>query len=105
MRRLGRVLVGVGVAVGVATGLVLLLDVPVPGVGSWLVGVAVAKLAFFSALALIGVGTVLQRRAAPERRREDAGGASAAPAALGEGAGPAQPLPAVDQEMRDPRRS
>ena len=115
MRGFGRVLVGVGIAVGIATGVALLMDLDVPGVGSWLVGVAVAKLAFFSALALIAVGTVLQRRAAHERSREDAldgiagdatgVGGRAEPRALGEGAAPARPLPAAEREPRDAGRS
>ena len=105
MRGFGRFLVGTGIVVGVATGLALLLDVNVPGVGSWLVGVAVAKLAFFSALALIAVGTVLQRRAAQERVREERLAAETAPHSLQEGAGPAEPLPGAERETRAMRDS
>ena len=107
MRGFGRFLVGTGIVVGVATGLALLLDVNVPGVGSWLVGVAVAKLAFFSALALIAVGTVLQRRAAQERVREErlAAATPTVPNALQEGAGAAEPLPGAERETRAMRDS
>ena len=61
MRRLGSVLMTLGVAGGVATGLAILADVPVPGVGSWLVGVAVAKLALVGSTGLIAAGAALHR--------------------------------------------
>ena len=50
-----------GAFVGVATGLAVLADVDVPGVGSWLVAVAVAKLGFIASFALIAAGAVLHR--------------------------------------------
>jgi hypothetical protein len=68
MRRFGSVLVAVGVLVGVITGASILAGVQLPGVDSWLAEVAIAKLAFFSALGLIAAGTVLQRTA--DRRAE-----------------------------------
>lgn len=61
MRRLGSAFMAFGVFVGVATGLAVLTGVDVPGVGSWLVGVAVAKLGFISAFALIAAGAVMHR--------------------------------------------
>ena len=50
-----------GAFVGVATGLAVLADVDVPGVGSWLVAVAVAKLGFIASFALIAAGAVMHR--------------------------------------------
>jgi hypothetical protein len=41
-----------GALFGVGTGMAILTGVDVPGVGSWLVAVAVAKLGFISAFAL-----------------------------------------------------
>ena len=50
-----------GAFVGVATGLAVLADVDVPGVGSWLVAVAVAKLGFIAAFGLIAAGAFMHR--------------------------------------------
>ncbi len=50
-----------GAFVGVATGLAVLADVDVPGVGSWLVAVAVAKLGFIAAFTLIALGAIVRR--------------------------------------------
>ena len=61
MRRFGTALMALGAFVGVATGLAVLADVDVPGVGSWLVAVAVAKLGFIASFALIAAGAVLHR--------------------------------------------
>jgi amino acid transporter len=52
-----------GALFGVGTGMAILTGVDVPGVGSWLVAVAVAKLGFISAFALIAAGAILLRRA------------------------------------------
>lgn len=98
MRSFGRLLVGVGVIVGVATGLALLLPVNMPGVNSWLIGVAVSKLALISAVGLIAAGTVIRRAARrgstePGRSRTapDARVAAGATAALPEGSPPDLP--------------
>lgn len=61
MRRLGTVFMALGAFVGVASGLAVLADVDVPGVGSWLVAVAVAKLGFIAAFGLIAAGAVMHR--------------------------------------------
>ena len=49
----------VGAVVGVGTGVAVLAGVDMPGVGSWLVAVAVAKLGFIAAFALIAAGATL----------------------------------------------
>jgi hypothetical protein len=54
-------LMALGALVGVGTGVAVLAGVDVPGVGSWLVAVAVAKLGFIAALALIAAGAMLRR--------------------------------------------
>ena len=64
MRRIGNVLMAAGAAVGVTTGLAVLGDVHVPGVGSWLVAVAVAKLGFIAAFTLVAAGAAVTRMAA-----------------------------------------
>ena len=56
-----------GAFVGVATGLALLADVNVPGVSSWLVSVAVAKLGFISAIGLMAAGALMHRYASRPR--------------------------------------
>ena len=61
MRRFGTALMALGAFVGVATGLAILADVNVPGVGSWLVAVAVAKLGFIASFALIAAGAIMHR--------------------------------------------
>ena len=61
MRRLGTAFMALGAFVGVATGLAVLADVDVPGVGSWFVAVAVAKLGFIASFALIAFGAVMHR--------------------------------------------
>lgn len=71
MRRLGSALMALGAFVGVATGLAVLADVDVPGVGSWLVAVAVAKLGFIAAFALIAVGAIVRRMADRHGRETD----------------------------------
>ena len=68
MRRLGSVLMALGALVGVGTGVAVLLGVDVPGVGSWLVAVAVAKLGFIGAFALIAAGAMLRRVASHSER-------------------------------------
>ena len=50
-----------GAFVGVATGLAIIADINVPGVSSWLVSVAVAKLGFISAIGLIAAGALMKR--------------------------------------------
>jgi len=50
-----------GAFVGVATGLGILADVNVPGVSSWLVSVAVAKLGFIAAIGLMAAGALMHR--------------------------------------------
>lgn len=72
MRRLGSALMALGAFVGVATGLAVLANVDVPGVGSWLVAVAVAKLGFIAAFALIAVGAIVRRMADRHGRETDA---------------------------------
>jgi hypothetical protein len=61
MRRLGTAFMALGAVVGVATGLAVLLDLDVPGVGSWLVAVAVAKLGFIASFGLIAAGALMHR--------------------------------------------
>jgi hypothetical protein len=78
MRRFGSILVAVGVLVGVITGASILAGVQLPGVDSWLAEVAIAKLAFFSALGLIAAGTVLQRTADRRAERDRVGAGSSA---------------------------
>ena len=63
MRRLGSILLTLGALVGVGTGVAVVTGVDVPGVGSWLVAVAVAKLGFISGFALIAAGAILRRLA------------------------------------------
>ena len=61
MRRFGSILMALGVLVGVGTGVAVLTGVDVPGVGSWLVAVAVAKLGFIAGFTLIAAGAMLRR--------------------------------------------
>jgi hypothetical protein len=68
MRRLGSMLMALGALVGVGTGVAVLAGVDVPGVGSWLVAVAVAKLGFIAAFALIAAGAMLRRVASHSER-------------------------------------
>ena len=68
MRRLGSILMTLGAMVGVGTGVAVLTGVDIPGVGSWLVAVAVAKLGFIAAFALIAAGAMLNRIAARSAR-------------------------------------
>ena len=92
-----------GALVGVATGLAVLAGVDVPGVGSWLVGVAVAKLGFITAFGLIGAGAVMHRIGARQPRGVDTERVTATVEPLeGErslqaGTSPAEPL-----RQRDP---
>ena len=71
MRRLGTAFMALGAFVGVATGVAVLTGADVPGVGSWLVAVAVAKLGFIAAFGLIGAGAVMHRIGAREPRDAD----------------------------------
>ena len=64
MRRLGSILMALGAVVGVGTGVAVLTGADIPGVGSWLVAVAVAKLGFIAGFTLIAAGAVLHRMAA-----------------------------------------
>ena len=50
-----------GAFVGVATGLAVLADINVPGVSSWFVSVAVAKLGFITAIGLMVAGALMHR--------------------------------------------
>jgi hypothetical protein len=103
MRRLGTAFMALGAFVGVATGLAVLTGVDVPGVGSWLVAVAVAKLGFIAAFGLIGAGAVMHRIGARQPRDTDTERAAAMVEPLkGErplqaGTSPAEPL-----RQRDP---
>ena len=54
----------VGAVVGVGTGVAVLTGADIPGVGSWLVAVAVAKLGFIAAFTLIAAGAALHRMGA-----------------------------------------
>jgi len=69
MRRLGQLLMLLGVGIGGAVGLAILFHLSVPGV-SWLVAVGLAKLSLAASVGLLGAGATLQRLAA---RRESAG--------------------------------
>ena len=107
MRRFGSVLMVLGAIVGVATGLAVLTGVDIPGVGSWLVAVAVAKLGFIAAFALIAGGAILRRVAAPPASAgpPDAGLHSAPDTQrLTGGTAPAQPIAKRDvaPERRTP---
>jgi hypothetical protein len=67
MRRLGQLLMALGVLLGGAVGLAILLNVSLPSV-SWLVAVGLAKLTLIAAGGLMAGGAVAQRLAA---RRDD----------------------------------
>jgi hypothetical protein len=69
MRTFGRILAYVGLALGLVTGLSIFLPVRVVGV-SFLVGVALVKLAFASSLALIGAGALVERAAIKSAARD-----------------------------------
>ena len=71
MRRLGTAFMALGAFVGVATGVAVLTGADVPGVGSWLVAVAVAKLGFIASFGLIGAGAVMHRIGARQARDTD----------------------------------
>ena len=107
MRRLGSILMGLGVLVGVGTGVAVLAGVDVPGVGSWLVAVAVAKLGFISSFALIAAGAILRRLAARSDQiplATDLPSAGRASERLGSGTLDALPIrqkDTVKQERRD----
>lgn len=66
MRRIGQLLMLLGVAVGGAVGLAILLHITIPGV-SWLVAVGLAKLSLVASGGLLAAGATFQRIAA---RRE-----------------------------------
>ena len=108
MRRFGSVLMVLGAIVGVGTGLAVLTGVDIPGVGSWLVAVAVAKLGFIAAFALIAAGAILRRVAAPPEHADstDRGLPNASGATpLTSGTAPIQPVAkrdVVEQERRTP---
>jgi hypothetical protein len=108
MRRFGSVLMALGAIVGVGTGLAVLTGVDIPGVGSWLVAVAVAKLGFIAAFALIGGGAILRRVAVPPEHTgsPDSGLPNSSTARpLTSGTAPIQPVAkrdAVEQERRTP---
>ena len=97
-----------GAIIGVATGIGVLTGVDIPGVGSWLVAVAVAKLGFIASFALIAVGAVLRRVAAPPEQLTAPGTASPEPTAdraLPSGTAPADPIvqrDRVEQQRRTP---
>jgi hypothetical protein len=63
MRRIGQLLMLIGLAVGGAVGLGILLHVTIPGI-SWLVAVGLAKLSLVASGGLLASGAVLQRLAA-----------------------------------------
>ena len=69
MKRLGSVLMVLGVLLGTAVGLVVLFGVDIPG-ASWWMEVGLAKLALAGAAGLIAAGAVARRlaRKAEERR-------------------------------------
>ena len=69
MRRLGQLLMLLGVGIGGAVGLAILFHLSLPGV-SWLVAVGLAKLSLAASVSLLGAGAALQRLAA---RRDSAG--------------------------------
>ena len=107
MRRLGSILMALGALVGVGTGVAVLTGVDVPGVGSWLVAVAVAKLGFISGFALIAAGAILRRlasRSDPIPLATDLPSAGAARERLASGTIDTLPIrqkDAVKQERRD----
>ena len=103
-----------GAFVGVATGVAVLADVDIPGVGSWLVAVAVAKLGFIAAFALIALGAVLRRFADRQDRDTDVerivetlGPLDTAPPPLAGGSPPAESVRVRERARvnRDPERS
>ena len=105
MRRFGSALMALGAFVGVGTGLAVLTGVDVPGVGSWVVAVAVAKLGFIAAFALIAAGALLHRVAGPPGNVAVAEGLSPAREAdgvLAPGAPPTSPV-AQHDAVRDER--
>src|SRR3954469_22224490 len=67
MRRIGQLLMLLGLGVGAAVGVAMLLHVSVPGV-SWIVALGLAKLTLASSIGLLAGGAFLQRLSA---RRED----------------------------------
>jgi hypothetical protein len=107
MRRLGSILMVVGAVVGVGTGVAVLTGADIPGVGSWLVAVAVAKLGFIAAFTLIAAGAALHRmatRSAPSTVPEIQPLSVRSEKALTSGAPADAPLKqrdAVKQERRD----
>lgn len=62
MRRLGQLLMGLGVVVGGGVGLAMLLHVTLPGV-SWLMALGIAKLTLAASVGLLGAGAFMQRLA------------------------------------------
>ena len=98
MRRLGSILMVVGAIVGVGTGVAVLTGADIPGVGSWLVAVAVAKLGFIGSFALIAAGAVLRRADKTPEQPE-----ASSPGALSSGTAPIQPIAKrdpIEQERR-----
>ena len=67
MRRLGQLLMGLGLVLGGAVGLAVLLNLSLPGV-SWIVAVGLAKLTLIAAGGLMAGGAFAVRLA---HRRDD----------------------------------
>ena len=96
-----------GVLVGIGTGLAVLTGADIPGVGSWLVAVAVAKLGFIASFALIAAGAAL-RRVATRSPHGDPADAASLPGrsdrALTSGP-PTSPLPVQRDAVKEPRHN
>ena len=106
MRRLGSILMAVGAVVGVGTGVAVLTGADIPGVGSWLVAVAVAKLGFIAAFTLIAAGAALHRmgeRSTPSTIPEIQPLSAGSENALTSGAPAAAPLQQRDAVKQEPR--
>ena len=69
MRRLGAVLLAVGVLLGFGVGAGMLAGIKINGV-PWFVAVGMIKLALLSSVGLIAAGAFLQRLASRAERRE-----------------------------------
>lgn len=92
-----------GALVGVATGVAVLADVDVPGVGSWLVAVAVAKLGFIAGFSLIAAGALLRRAAARRERQGDMSVGPPTDQRLTSGTPAAEPV--AQRDLASPRRA
>jgi len=102
MRRIGNVLMAAGAVVGVTTGLAVLGDVHIPGVGSWLLAVAVAKLGFIAAFTLIAAGAAATRMAGRQESKSRDVSLPQAPGNEHQRELPAAGLPDAQLRRREP---